>query len=153
MSAPVIIGLQISRERWQRLETILDLKMLTLSAQAYARAHEGMLPETNKWCDQLILISGTQTEPALDPHLLDMYLKRKRFGYAINSLVAGRKLETIATNEIIFFPVVPKGRNLSASVANKEMLAWDKTGSLLVVDVGNSTHWLRRSSRTNGYGP
>lgn len=144
LSAAIIPGLLKARVNRERIQTKLDLQMLTLSARVYAYDNGGTLPDANKWCDQMVLVVRTNKEPPLDPLTLERLLSRKGRGYASNSTVAGHKLETLSSNDIVFLPVIKKGRNLTASLQDMEALAWDEKGLLEVVELSNSTRKLER---------
>ncbi len=148
LSAPILIGVAHERAGLRRSQTLNDLRLLTLAAQIYAGDSGGILPDSNRWCDQLVLVLGTNKEPSLYPYELDRYLSRKQQGYAINSLTAGRNIDALESNAVLFLPVRQKGRNLSVALQDADALAWDARGMLEVVDQSQAVHRLEGPGHT-----
>ena len=130
--AMVVPELLQAKSRRHRRQITNNLQMLTISAKIYAANNGGKLPDTNNWCDQLIRVVTTN-KPALDPFFLEKMLKQGLCGYALNTTVAGRKIDTVSSNEILFLPVIQRGRNLFSDLKQIHTLAWDKSGALKVV--------------------
>lgn len=144
--AMVIPALLEGKQNQQRIQTSNDLKMLTLSVLVYATDNDGKLPDSNKWADQLCLVLGTNKEPSMDPFYMEKILNRKQCGYAINSAIAGKKLNDVLATEPAFFPVVHRGRNLSIGTNDMAAFAWDKRGALKVVTLEDKVITLERQN-------
>lgn len=133
-----------TRQKWLRVEISNDLQMLRLSVLIYAEDNNGKLPDPDKWTDQLCLVIGTNKEPSIDPFYLEKFLSRKQCGYAINSAIAGKRLDDVPATEPAFFPVVHHGRNLSTGTNDTPSFAWDKYGVLKVVTLDDQVITLER---------
>jgi hypothetical protein len=147
-STPFLVAALRAKDREQRMNTSNDLKILALSAYIYASDNGGLLPDADKWCDQLVSVLGTNKEPSLHPYELERCLGRKRHCYAINSLAAGHRLDALESNTVVFLPVWKKGKNLSTTPQDINTLAWDEQGLLQVVDLSWEVRSLERPGRT-----
>jgi prepilin-type processing-associated H-X9-DG protein len=97
-AAMLLPALAKAKERAQSIQCVNNLKQLSMSAFIYADSHDGHLPPTETWADELAKLSGSKrvlvcpAAPAGD-----------ECDYAINSQLAGAELHKAHSDTVLFF--------------------------------------------------
>ncbi len=129
--AMLLPALAKAKGKAQMIQSMNNLKQITLAMHLYADASDGALPEAGNWCDALTPYVGGRTtvfRSAADPNLGP----GNSSSYAFNSNVAGQKLTEVPPDTVLVFETEFAGWN---SVGGPE-LAMHPKGGRGVVCVG-----------------
>ena len=98
LPALVLPALAQAKDRAQAARCVLNVKDLYLGTQFYASQHNGHLPSGANWCDAIKSHVPTDS----DYHCPRTELSQ-RCGYAFNEKLAGKDLERVPGETVLFF--------------------------------------------------
>lgn len=112
VAALILPALAKAKHRAADIQSLNQIKQITLALHLYANDSDNLLPATTNWCDAILQHTGNNRGLFLsptDPHRQP----QNHSSYAFNARIAGTKLSEAAPNTVLVFSTTSGGWNPS----------------------------------------